>query len=60
MTDSARAGLADDETAIFRNAIEGPLSEACDRGIGLVINMGIGHSSCLLAQRPSLGVMLNP
>jgi hypothetical protein len=26
----------------------------------LVVIRGIGHSSCLPAQRPSMGVMLNP
>jgi hypothetical protein len=26
----------------------------------LQVSRGIGHTSCLLAQRPSLGVMLNP
>ena len=25
-----------------------------------IVRKGIGHSSCLLAQRPGMGVMLNP
>ena len=32
---------------------QGAAAELAERG-------GIGHSSCLLAQRPSMGVMLNP
>ena len=39
MTDSPGAGLTDDEAARFRDAIEGPLSKACDRGMGLVIEI---------------------
>jgi hypothetical protein len=34
------------------------MSEIPSKAFGVM--RGIGHSSCILAQRPSLGVMLNP
>ncbi len=47
--------MAGGAQAATLNVVGGQLMGASD-----VLVEGIGHTSCLLAQRPSLGVMLNP